>query len=393
MPVIGIAKNPRHFCCRTNACRKIITADTANDELINALVKLGPTLADKAVLFPCTDMSVLQISRNREQLATWYEFALPAPDVVELLVDKIGFLEHAQREGLPIPTSFILKNRADVEHAAQNLTFPCILKPPLKTSAWESQTKAKVFEVRDEEHLFELYDRCSQWVDVLLVQELIAGEESDLFTCNCYFNKDSEPLVMFTSRKLRQWPPRTGTGCLAEEAHNDTVTHETIRLLKSVRYRGLGYVELKRDRRTGKYFIIEPNIGRPTGRSAMADASGVELLFAKYCDLTGRPLPSENTQKLDGTKWIYWRNDVRSAFYYWRKGELTLGDWFRSLQGKKTCAVWSWSDPVPFFADVLNLKRWLLKTRKRVADPAIVINRSKPPVESTTAPVESGVAV
>ena len=79
------------------------------------------------------------------------------------------------------------------------------------------------------------------------------------------------------------------------------------------------------------------------------------------------------TGEIHGMKWVYWRNDVRSAFYYWRKGELTIRDWLRSLRGRKTCAVWSWSDPVPFFADLCNLKRWLptRDSRKRDADPAL----------------------
>ena len=32
-------------------------------------------------------------------------------------------------------------SRADVERAAGDLRFPCILKPPVKTPAWERRTK------------------------------------------------------------------------------------------------------------------------------------------------------------------------------------------------------------------------------------------------------------
>ncbi|MGH7908259.1 MAG: carboxylate--amine ligase, partial [Thermodesulfobacteriota bacterium] len=67
VPVIGIAKNPKHFCCRTRVCRGLLFADTASDEFINTLATLGPELQQKAVLFPCTDMSVLLISRHRQK--------------------------------------------------------------------------------------------------------------------------------------------------------------------------------------------------------------------------------------------------------------------------------------------------------------------------------------
>ena len=72
--------------------------------------------------------------------------------------------------------------------------------------------------------------------------------------------------------------------CGRSQSRDDVVLRETVRLFKSVNYRGLGYVELKRDERSGEYYIMEPNIGRPTGRSAIAEAGGVELLYTMYCD-------------------------------------------------------------------------------------------------------------
>ena len=50
-------------------------------------------------------------------------------------------------------------------------------------------------------------------------------------------------------------------------------------------------MEMKCDERSGKYFIVEPNIGRPTGGSATSEAAEVELLYTMYCDAIGRDLP------------------------------------------------------------------------------------------------------
>ena len=101
-------------------------------------------------------------------------------------------------------------------------------------------------------------------------------------------------------------------------------------------------MEMKRDQRTGKHYIIEPNIGRPTGRSAIAEAGGVELLYTKYCDLVNLPLPTNREQKYEGVKWIYFMHDIQSSFYYWRRGELTIRDWWQSIRGSKNDAVFSW---------------------------------------------------
>jgi predicted ATP-grasp superfamily ATP-dependent carboligase len=109
---------------------------------------------------------------------------------------------------------------------------------------------------------------------------------------------------------------------------------------------------MKRDERTDRLLITEPNIGRPTGMSALAEAAGVELLATMYRDTLGLPLPEQRTQSYRGVKWMHVRRDAQSAFHYWRVGELSLRDWYRSVRGKKTYADVSWSDPMPFLADV-----------------------------------------
>ncbi len=242
-------------------------------------------------------------------------------------------------------------NRADAEAAAGELAYPAVVKPGLKTARWQAATKAKVFRVEDAAELLATYDRCSAWADVLIAQEWIDGGESDLYSSNVYFDRDSRPQVTFIARKIRQWPVGTGTSCLGQEIRNDAVLDESVRLFGSVAYQGLGYLEMKRDARTGRHFIIEPNIGRPTGRSSIAERGGVELLMTAYRDALGEPLPTARTQRYGGVKWIYWRHDLQAALVAARRGELSPRGWWRSVRGPKIEAVGSWRDPVPFLVD------------------------------------------
>lgn len=372
VPVLAIAKNPDHFCCRTKVCQDILTADTSSDEFIGTLEVLGPELKSKAVLFPCTDMSVRFLSRNRQRLQDWYHVILPEPQVVEMLMDKISFYTYAQDAQLPVPGTFFLRNKADALDAADKLTYPCVLKPPIKTPTWEEHTKAKVYKLSNREEFLAVYDQCSHWAKILMVQEWIAGPDANLFSSNCYFSRESQPLVTFIARKIRQWPPETGTSCLGEEVRNDEVLEESIRLFQSVNYEGLGYVEMKRDEPSGKHYIIEPNIGRPTGRSAISEAGGVELLYTMYCDAVGLPFPENVQQRYEGVKWIYLRHDLQSALYYWRRGDLTLKEWWHSWQGKKAYAVFSWRDLAPFFYDFIRVIALIFNKRKKIKqlDPA-----------------------
>jgi len=385
VPVIAITDDPDAFCCRTNVCERIIATARGNDGLIEALEALAPELSHKAVLYPCTDMSVLKISQERHRLEDSYHVLLPAADVVEMLMDKVQFYKYAEDHGLPIPRTVFLQGREDAERAAEQLAFPCILKPPTKTPEWLSNAKVGVYKIAAADEFLALYDQCKDWAENLMIQEWIDGSDGSLYSCNCYFDAQSEPIVTFVARKVRQWPPEAGTSSLGEECRNDYVLEESIRLFRDVGYRGLGYVEFKRDAQTGNHYIIEPNIGRPTGRSAIAEAGGVELLYAMYCDAVGYPLPEGLEQTYGNAKWIYWRRDFQAALFYWRRGDLSLREWFQSWRGKKKFAVFSWTDPAPFFADIIRVLGLLVGNKKKSASrPAAAISSANYATELET---------
>lgn len=365
VPVIAIVSDPTHHACRTRVCDDILVANQGDAEAIHLLESLGSQLDEKAVLFPCTDAKVLLVSRNRQKLEQWYHICLPQSDVVEMLSDKVGFYTYAQQAGFPIPETRILKNRQQAEEAAEDMTFPCALKPSRRSPAWSAHTKLKAFKVLNSQEFLDLYDEHDDLAESLIVQEWIEGTDAELYSCNCYFNAASEPIVTFVARKLRQWPPKTGQSSLGEECRNDLVLQESIRLFSSVNYRGLGYVEMKRDINSDKFYFVEPNIGRPTGRSAIAEAGGVALLYTMYCDAVGLPLPVEREQKYVGVKWIHLRRDLQSALFEWRHGNLTLKEWWRSIRGPKAYALFSWSDPVPFISDIAEVIRLMLSPQER----------------------------
>lgn len=364
VPVIALAGDPAHYCCRTRVCERIIPTDISGEGLIQALERLGPELEQPAVLFPCADMGVASISLHRERLAPWFRVMLPPHSVVELLMDKVRFTSFAQEHGLPIPRTFRLRDRADAEEAAAALAYPVVLKPPLRTLRWDARFTEKAFKPGDPQELLEVYDRTASSSDELLVQEWVPGPAANLYSCNGYFGSDSSPLATFVARKLRQWPPETGISSLGEECRNDAVLESTLKLFALARFRGLGYLEVKQHERTGEHLIIEPNVGRPTGRSAIAEAGGVELLHTMYCDAVGLPLPVNRRQRYTGAKWIYYRSDLQSALHDWREGKLGVRDWWRSVRGPKVDAVLSWRDPGPFLSELLRGVRLLAAGRE-----------------------------
>ena len=353
IPVVGIANNLKNYPAKTRVCEKIVQADTKSNELADKLIAIAGMFEEKPLLIPSQDNSVLIVSRNRKRLEPFYKIALPSEDTVEMLMDKPSFYQFAIKENLPVAKYYLVSNKVEAEKAADKLNFPCIIKPPMRYPSWEGNTNIKAYKVYDRDEFMETYEMCADWADVLMAQEWIEGTDVDLYSCNCYFNNNNESLVSFIAKKLRQYPPVTGNTSLGVECRADEVRDISLDMFKRVNYHGLGYVEMKRDVNTGKYYIIEPNIGRPTGRSAIAEAGGVELLYTMYCDKMNLPLPVEREQKYTGVKWIHLRADLMSSYYYWKKGELSLKDWLDSMKGKKYYAVLSLKDPRPFLSEAI----------------------------------------
>jgi predicted ATP-grasp superfamily ATP-dependent carboligase len=352
IPVHAVAANRDHPACKTNVCEQIHFVDTRSEELIGVLEHIGRALPARGVLFPCQDHSVVVVSRHRSALERHFAMALPSEQVVEMLTDKVKFYTYAVQRGLPIPDTYLLRRPRDAAEASRRLTYPAILKPAFRSATWDRNTMIKVFRVAGADELTKLYSVCSEWAPTLLAQQWIEGSDAELYSCNCYFGSRGTVLASFVARKVRQWPPEAGSSCSGIEVRNDLVLQTAIELFGGLDYHGLGYLEMKRDARTGKLFVIEPNIGRPTGRSAIAEAGGVELLQTMYCDALGLPLPAERTQRYLGTKWLDIRHDVQSAFHYWRAGKLTLRELFASWRGRKAHAIFSWRDPRPFVHDL-----------------------------------------
>ncbi len=352
VPVSGIAADTRSPMCRTNALDRLHHG-VPEPAFCERLQSFGQEFEAPPVLIPCSDVWVRFLSGQREQLEPFFRFALPDHETLEMLINKSSLYSFAEVHGLPIARFRRIVNRADAIAASSELSFPLIVKPALRSDKWIDCAGRKAVLLDTHEELMRLFDRCSDGPHgEIVAQEWIPGDDGNLFSCNVHYGEDGSPLATFVARKIRQYPPMVGESSLGQEVKNDEVLALTLRLFDLVGFRGLGYVEVKRHEVSGQHYLIEPNVGRPTGRSSIAEAGGVPILQTMYCDLVGLPLPADREQKYVGAKWIYLTRDTVSALYYIWKRKLTLREWWSSVRGPKVYAVFAWKDPVPFVLDI-----------------------------------------
>jgi D-aspartate ligase len=384
--VLGVAADRRHWGARTNACAGVVESPLSGPALVASLLELGRSLGQRGVLIPCTDAAVETVSRHRDQLRDHFAVAMSDHSVVELLLDKVRFARYAEDHGFAVPRTEMLTDRAEAERTAAAIGYPCVIKPPSKSAAWLAHTSRKGFAVADPEEFLAVYDRVASWVPFVLAQEWIPGTEDELYSCNAVFGSGGRPLATFVARKVRQWPPEIGTSASGEECRNDEVLETTVRLFGGLGYRGLAYLEMKRDSRTGRLLVVEPNVGRPTGRSAIAEQGGVELVHTAYCDAAGLPLPAAREQSYGDARWVDVRRDLQAVLVARRHGTVTWREWLSWIRGPKAHAIWSRQDPRPFVVDVLGAARTGFRSLGATRNPSTTAPPPRTPITQGTTP-------
>ena len=79
------------------------------------------------------------------------------------------------------------------------------------------------------------------------------------------------------------------------------------------------------------------------------------LDMRRAIEVVGQTIPPSPV--CEGRKWIVENNDLVSSLRGMRKGELTAGTWFRSLQGVQEGAWLAWDDLAPLAMLPLLLRR------------------------------------
>jgi predicted ATP-grasp superfamily ATP-dependent carboligase/peptidoglycan/xylan/chitin deacetylase (PgdA/CDA1 family) len=343
--VIGLDRNLAQPTARTRYCVPVSYGEERTDEgLIDTLVELGKVLPVKGVLFPSGDLNLLAISEHRALHAPYYHFALPAPETVRLILDKQDFYDWARLHGFPIPRTWVLGPEGPGALAPE-ISYPALVKPHLRDKGWRAEHDVKLYEVKSADELLRTFETLTAQHSRLLLQELVPGPESQLVFSLTYLDAQLEPLGMFTGRKLRQFPPRFGTSCMAQSRWDPEVASLSLDVLRALRYRGYGSVEFKRDERDGRLRIIEVT-GRTWYPHGLATACGINLPYLAYCDLLGIPV-ERPTRFVEGLKWIDEDRDLRAALRYRAEGRLRLGAWLASYRGRRTWAITALDDPRP----------------------------------------------
>lgn len=350
LTILEEKKKYKQVHLKTKYGQKVLLDSLIGKDLINYLRSVKTPF----VLFPTTDRQVKWISSNRYLLPERCKLSFPKSEIVDLLLDKKIFFNFCSENGFTISPYNIIEKHDDIIKATQTLRFPLIIKTSSKKYI---KGLAKAYIIRSKNELLDIWNTLRKLSEKYIAQEYIEGEDTDIYFCLQYINRHGELKASFTGQKIRQWKPLCGGTSSCHPAETPQLHRITYEIFKKAGFWGLGSIEYKKDKRDGKFYIIEPTVCRTDFQQQIAEANGVNIPYISYQDANGYKV-KKSIVSGGNIAWMHLLHDRCSAEYYINQGQFTFWQWIYSLRKVRSFDLLSINDPLPSLTSIYyRLKR------------------------------------
>ncbi len=317
-------------------------------ELADLLLRSAAAQSEPPVLFYEDDLHLLFVSRYREPLAQGFRFAMPDSALVEDLVDKARFHTLAERVGLPVPASRLIRPSTDTGHEDLGLRFPVIVKPLMRRSSWDPIAGgSKALKVTTADALRDAWPRFADAGMDLLVQEMIPGPETCIESYHLYADRQGEIIGEFTGRKIRTYPVAFGHSTAVEISDAPDVAALGRDLVRKLALRGVAKFDFKRGP-DGSLHLLEIN-PRYNLWHCLGALAGVNLPALAYADMVGLPRQPWRIARA-GVRWCTLPSDFAAA----RASGVPFWRWLTWVIRCDAKSNMNWDDPMPLLTGAWN---------------------------------------
>jgi len=317
--------------------------EKSQEEFIAALLEHA-TRFQGCPMFPTSDAALSAVSRHKEALSKHYLVACTEWNITEQFLDKKLTYALADSVGVPAPKTLIPKSVEDATHFAEQIDFPCLVKP-CQSHLYYAVFKQKMVRVENLDQLIKSYQEAAEaGLDVML-QELIPGGDDCGVNYNAYFC-DGEPLAEFTGQKLRNAPPTFGSPRVVMSDHVPEVIEPGRKILRAMGFYGYACTEFKKDPRDGVYKLMEVN-GRHNLSTLLAVKCGLNFPWIHYQHLVNGEKPQSSDYRT-GVYWIDLIRDVGYSLKSFRQERYSPLQYAKPYFKPHVFAILDWRDPKPF---------------------------------------------
>jgi D-aspartate ligase len=306
VPIYLVSTTRRDAAAWSRYCRFERFSTLKGYDLVCGLKDLSRRVGQRPVLMLTCDTEVATISTFREELAPFFRLSLPSKEMVHTLADKTLFQNFAEQKGFPVPRAVTICEPLDLS-LLRSLTFPVVIKPNDKSLVLDGKVPRAV----RSDTLESAHAAASHMLNCakrLLVQEWIDGADSDIFFTLFTCDSNSRPMAMFSGRKLVCDPPSVGTTAICVEAPEvaDELERITTHFISRTGYQGIGSLEFKRDRKDGRFVIVEPTVGRTDWQEEIATLCGINIPLMTYLTEIGQSIKDASCERAA----VVWRASI-----------------------------------------------------------------------------------
>ena len=357
IPVVLFVEDGYSVARFSNSVQKTVIFGTV-DQLEK---KLACYRDSGTLLFPTADDYVEFLAEKYTELNKHFILGIPNPEIVALFGDKRKTYQFAEQAGIPHPKSWYPDTLDDVEHIADEIVYPVVIKPAVMYSFHKIFGK-KAFRCDSKKELFNKCRVISGKMPIagLVIQEYLAGGAKSLFSYGT-FAVDGEPKAWVIANRIRQNPMDFGNSTTFAVTCDIPVIEKSARkILQNTKYTGLAEVEYMYDELSGSYKFLEINT-----RAWKWHSISMGLRFGFMSEMI-HYLNGEKGDFQPLTKKMAWVERLTDCTIIAKeriKGRMNLSDALRTYCQQKVSAVWSWKDPLPalmylILSPVLYVKRY-----------------------------------
>jgi predicted ATP-grasp superfamily ATP-dependent carboligase len=354
--------------------------------LAAALRRICARIGRPAIALPTSDEAAVLLADQQHQLS---DVLIQPPVDAGLpgrLVDKYAMFELCSGLGIPTPRSLLATSGRELGDAVARLGFPVVVKNADLAGRRVSPavgTTTKLGDAAEVAALAAALERTG--FKRLLVQEFVpedgppARRASDWFA-HVYCPSDGRAPLVFTGRKLHNWPPGGGVTSRGVAVSNPRLAALTAQVCRAVGYRGIGDMDWRYDPRDDAYKLVDFNPRLGAQAQMFRTTTGLDLVRALHADLSGREI--EPGRQVDGRELIVEPLDAAATIVAWRgRVAQARGSGAGRAQPRVTVtrrepAWFAWDDPLPFFVVTVRFGRnAAIKSARLARDAAIRVAR------------------
>ena len=316
----------------------IVKANSSDPEdILDALRKVPE---EYGVLIAGSDYFIDLLMANKEELGERFKFILPKDSIVQMLNDKKFEVVTMGQHDVPVPTAY---TELDGFTPSED-QLPLIIKPRTYEYFEELGKKNVIVNTLGEYKSFT--DEFAGRLDHYIAQDIVVGDDENLWVCNCTFDHDSNLLQAFVFNRIRTYPAHYGVTSFARSKYNAEIESIVAKLGRALAYVGPAMVEFKLDDKDGKFKYIE--INPRIGMCNIFDTKcGINNVYATYCLALDIPFGEGVSKQTDEVYYLCFYDDMKTRI---KDGESLiniLSSYANIIFKKKVFAYWTWDDMKP----------------------------------------------